>query len=136
MNQNTKTHIANILIAIAGIGQELLAQSPAEAEPTNDAPKKRGRPAATPAAPATPDPEPPKPAEAPAPAAPAPTGGKTWEELKGVIEPAVKKGHGVEVKKIIAKHLPEEEKGGGLRALANHPEKQADFIKDIEALLF
>jgi hypothetical protein len=68
-----------------------------------------------------------KPAEPEAPV----TGGKTYEELKALIEPLVKGGQGAEVKKLIAKYDPESSPS----SIKTMPAKNhAAFEKDIEAL--
>lgn len=58
--------------------------------------------------------------------------GKTEDELLEMIEPYVNDGKGEKVKKIIAKHA----NGGLLADLANLPQNQAAFEKDLKALDF
>jgi len=63
-------------------------------------------------------------AETPAPAA---TVGKSYDELRALIQPLVEDGKGEDVKKIVAKYS-----STGLKDLP--ADKQAAFVKDIEAL--
>lgn len=58
----------------------------------------------------------------------APAGGKTYEQLRSIIEPLVKDGRQPEVKVIISKYAPD------LKTLATLPAKHAEFEKDIDGL--
>jgi len=109
--------------ALANAAVEMLrhiqGDAPTESEPedntdTPTAPATRGRGRPPKAA-----------AETPA-AIPAPVG-KTYEELRALIEPLVEDGKGEDVKKIVGKYSQ-----SGLKALP--ADKQAAFIRDIEAL--
>lgn len=80
------------------------------AAPPAEAPKKRGRPPAT-------EPTPP------------PEGFKTYDELKEIIKPLVEAKRAQEVRAIL-KHLGVDTT---MKDLPN--EKQAEFLKDVEALL-
>jgi outer membrane biosynthesis protein TonB len=112
------------------------AEPPAPAKPKKQkaAPvveEKPAEPAAETEKPAEPAAETEKTEEKPAePEAPV-TGGKTYEELKALIEPLVKGGQGAEVKKLIAKYDPESSPS----SIKTMPAKNhAAFEKDIEAL--
>lgn len=159
MNQNIKSHLGQILVSLAGIGTELLGQAPAETaapavtgEPTDQQPtrtrKARTAAAAAPVTePVTQPPVEPK-TETPAPAALPADGpkGKTWEELKEIGRPMVmgvknpdgswkNEPQGTALKALVDKYLPEDQKGQGLKALANFPQHHEDFMRDVEASL-
>jgi hypothetical protein len=87
--------------------------------------KRRGRPptTATPSATETAPPEQTQTAE------PTVTG-KTYEELRAIIEGPVKDGKGPDVKAIIAKYATD------LKTLATLPQHHAAFEKDMEALSY
>lgn len=57
--------------------------------------------------------------------------GKTYEELKALIEKPVKEGHGAQVKQIIAKYVGPDEV---LKDLPKYPQHHAAFEKDLGAL--
>lgn len=104
---------------------EAILQSSAspEAAASPEPPKPRGRPKKEQAAA---EPEPPKEEKKEEPATPT---GKTLDELKALIKPAVEAGAGAEVKKVIVKH------GGSQLSdipAANH----AAFEADIAALVY
>lgn len=147
MNKNIQSHIGSILVALAGIGTELLGKTSAdapEAEPTTDKPK-GGRPkkehvttapVETPASSSAP-------VEEKKPEQSTVTGAMSIEELKALILPFVTgdeskgiKPNGPEVKKITDKHLPSDRQGQGIKALVEFPEKHASFKRDIEALAY
>lgn len=153
MNPKTQYHIGTILKAIGDLGQHLMGADPEtvapapaiSGEPTDQQPpKRRGRPAATPAplepppvtpASATPDPVETKPPEDDFGAALEPMTHEntfdSYEKARAFIDPFVK-NHPGEVTKIIAGMLPEGKTG--LRALIEFPEKHPEFIKQILAL--
>lgn len=123
MQKTTKHAIAGLLSAAGAVLTALAAElgvETTETTTTPETPKRRGRPPTTPA-----------PAETAPPAAtepePAANTGKSYEELRAMIEPFVKEGRGEEVKKIIAKYS-----SGGLKTMeAKH---HADFEKDLAGL--
>lgn len=126
MKPSTRQAIANLLSALAiefgaSTPEPTAAQPEAAATPEPAKTKKTKAAAAAPAEPATPE----TPAE---PAAEATTQeGKSYDDLRAIIEPFVKEGRGEEVKKIIAKYS-----AGGLKTMeAKH---HASFEKDIAAL--
>lgn len=111
-----QTTLIAIAVALAAVAYELNPEgAPAGEEGATDTPKPRGRPKGSGSAPA--EPEPPK--------------GKTYEELREIIKPAVDDAKGEEVKKLIARSGAKD-----LKELATMPDKQAAFIKDVEALTF
>lgn len=132
MKQSTKIAIAGLLSAAGSLLNAFAAEFgegvSETSSPETPAPK-RGKKAAAPAAttepPADPVVEPPA-----VPEEPATTGeGKTYEELRALIEPLVKGGQGEEVKKVIAKYSQ-----SGLKGMeAKH---HASFEKDIQALSY
>jgi hypothetical protein len=130
MKPTTKIAIAGLLSAAGSLlhafatefGAAEVATSP-EAAAAPEAPKKRGpKPAAAaPAEPAAP--------EVPAEPQEQSTEGKSYEELRALIEPLVKGGQGEDVKKVIAKYSQT-----GLKGMeAKH---HAAFEKDIQALAY
>lgn len=139
MNPNIQKHIGSILVALAGIGTELLGKTSAEpelvtGEPTDQKLKGPGRPKKEPV---TAPVEPTAPVEEKKPdPAPAVTGAMTIDELKALILPQVTHGKGPEVKKITDAHLPSDRQGQGIKALVEFPEKHASFKRDIEALAY
>jgi len=111
--------IAAILEDLGGAATDNTPESPATPPAGEAAPKRgRGRPPTEPTS--TPPSEPEKPAE------PA-VKGKTTEELKAIIAPAVEAGMGEDVKKIIAKH-------GGTKCADIPAANHVAFARDIEAL--
>lgn len=90
------------------------------ATPAGEDKPRRGRPPGSTNKPAASEPEKPK--------EEAPTGGKTYEQLRSIIEPLVKDGRQPEVKAIITKYAPD------LKTLATLPAKHAEFEKDIDGL--
>jgi hypothetical protein len=131
MKPTTRIAIAGLLSA-AGSLLNAFATEFGDVEVTTSpgTPKKtRGR---TPAETNTPPPvEPPAEpaAETPAEESAATEGGKTYEELRAIIEPLVKGGQGEEVKKVIAKYSQ-----AGLKGMeAKH---HAAFEKDIQGLAY
>lgn len=130
MKQTTRIAIAGLLSATASVLTNLAAEFGGEApaaEPQPEAPKKGKKTAAAAPAAAEPTSEPVTvPVEEPA-------GGKTYAELRAVIEPIVKDGKGEEVKKVISKYAPG---GGGLKELEKLPQHHAAFEKDIAALAY
>jgi hypothetical protein len=123
-----KETLLAIAAAITAIANDLDAETAAPAETTGggEAPaaKRRGRPPTTPAPVETPAAET---KETPV------TNGKTYEDLKVLIDPLVKGGQGPDVKTIIAKYAVG---GGGLKELATLPQHHAAFEKEIEALSY
>lgn len=131
MKQTTRIAIAGLLSATASVLSCFADEfggtaTPTETNPTPEAPKKGKKAAAAAAAEE-------KPAETPAEPAEEPTGGKTYDELRAIIEPIVKDGKGPEVKKVIGKYAPG---GGGLKELEKTPQHHAAFEKDIAALAY
>lgn len=127
MQKTTRIAIAGLLSA-AGAALNAFAaelnggEVSTEPAPEPAAPKKRKGAAAQPEPPVEPE----KGAE-PAPDEDEPKG-KTYEELRALIEPLVKDGKGAEVKKIIAKY------GASLREI--QPKDHAAFEKDIATLSY
>lgn len=158
MNQNIKYHLGQILISLAGIGTELLGSAPAEiaapavtGEPTDQQPT-RTRKARTAVASAETktetQPSGETKTETPASTIPPADGpkGKTWEELKEIGRPMVmgvknpdgswkNEPQGTALKALVDKYLPEDQKGQGLKSLANFPQHHEDFMRDVEASL-
>lgn len=132
MKNTTKIALAGLLSAAGSLLNALAAEYSGA-----DAPEST-------AAPVAPDPAKPKKApkaEKPAekPADPAPTeetteasaeGGKSYEELRALIEPLVKGGQGEDVKKVIAKY------GANLKEVSTKPQTHAAFEKDLAALSY
>lgn len=151
MNPNIQKHIGSILVALAGIGTELLGKTgepePATTGEPTDLKPKRGRPASKPAETSAPgasleSTE----TKQPDPAPKAPAGAKTWEELKDIMRPMVmgqkddkgdwvRQPAGDQAKKLVDKYLPEDRKGQGLKALSEFPQHHGDFTRDVEAFL-
>lgn len=109
---------------------EAILQSTAAVETTTaeapaSAPKRRGRPATT----ATAVAEPAQQATAEPTQSAEKAEGKSLDELKALIAPAVQAGVGAEVKKLIAKH-------GGSQLADLPPENHAAFAKDVEGLVY
>lgn len=135
MNNTTKLALAGLLSAtgtfINALAAELSGQPTPEPAAPAEAPTK---PKKTPKAekpaekPIEPEPEP----ETPAPTEAKEEGGKTYDELRELIQPLVKGGQGEDVKKVIAKYAPE----GGLKVLATLPQHHAAFEKDLAALSY
>ena len=135
MKPSTKIAIAGLLSAagavLSALAGEFGGEAPASADAAAapEAPKptkpKKEKAAAAPA----PEPEPDKKEE---PAAEEPTeGGKTYEQLRALIEPFVKAGQGDDVKKIIKKYDPD----STTPSIKTMPAKNhAAFEKDIAAL--
>jgi len=110
---------------------DLTIAEPVAAEPPAPAKPKKQKTAPVVETPAEPAAEPEKTEEKPAEPETPVTGGKTYEELKALIEPLVKGGQGAEVKKLIAKYDPESSPS----SIKTMPAKNhAAFEKDIEAL--
>lgn len=148
MNPNIQKHIGSILVALAGIGTELLGKTgelePATTgEPTDQKPKGPGRPRKT-AETTAPNANEPITQSLPSDSK-APAGAKTWEELKEIARPMVmgekdgdtwtRQPAGEQLKKLIDKYLPEDRKGQGLKALSEFPQHHGDFTRDVEAFL-
>lgn len=125
MKPSTKAAIAGLLSA-AGAALSALATEFGEPTETTEpvtprTRKPRGNSASAPPAEPEPEPQPEPEAEKPA--------GKTYEELRALIEPLVKEGRGEEVKKVISKYS-----AGGLKTMeAKH---HVAFEKDIAALSY
>lgn len=133
MKPTTRIALANLLSAAGSLidafaaevgGPDSIQGEVTGQQPEAPAPKKtRGKAAATPTTE--------KPAD------PAPTeetkteGGKTYDDLRAMIEPLVKAGQGPDVKTVIAKYAE-----GGLKELATKPEHHAAFEKDLAALSY
>lgn len=131
MKPNTRIALAGLLSAAGSLlnafAAEFGADAPEAATPADAPTPKRGKkttekPAET--APVEPAAEPP--AEEPATMGE----GKTYEELRALIEPLVKAGQGEDVKKVIAKYA------ANLKELATKPEHHAAFEKDLAALAY
>jgi hypothetical protein len=115
MKPTTKTAIAGLLSAAGAVltafaaefGGAMPPDAPAEpatpADPPKPAKAKKEKPAPAPAT----EPEPEQPASEPAGESEEAPTGKSYEELKALIEPLVKEGRGEEVKKLIKKYDPE-----------------------------
>jgi hypothetical protein len=125
----TRNSIASFLSAagslLSALASEFDSTEPADNTPA-PAPTPKPRAKKETGTPAAADPSPVA-SEAPKPAAEETSaGGKTYEELRALIEPFVKDGKGPEVKKIIAKYATD------LKSMeAKH---HAAFEKDISAL--
>jgi hypothetical protein len=131
MKNTTKVAIAGLLSAAGAVLNAFATEfGGSEAQPEAEAPKgKRGKTAA--AAPTVETPATAAPETTAEPEAAAEGEGKTYDELRALIAPVVKDGHGEEVKKIIKKYAGE---GGSLKTLeAKH---HAAFEKDIAALSY
>lgn len=129
MKSSTRTAIAGLLNAAGAALSALATEFGESTETPEPAPtrtrKPRGGNSTTP--PPTPEPEAETPAPDPEPEAEKP--GKTYEELRALIEPFVKEGRGEEVKKVISKYS-----AGGLKTMeAKH---HAAFEKDLAALSY
>lgn len=125
MKQTTKIAVAGLLSAAGAVLSAFAAEfNGGEAEPAAEtpAPKKTTKKTPTPAA-ATEE----KPAETEE--KKEETVGKTYEELRALIEPLVKAGQGEDVKKIIAKYSE-----AGLKGMES--KNHAAFEKDIAALSY
>jgi len=139
MKQTTKLALAAFLNSSAGLLSALAADlsgvTPAPAvteEPTPaEAPAEEKKPRAKKAVvekPAEPVVE--KDAEEPAAEEKPVTIGKTYDDMKAVIEPLVKADQGAAVKAVIAKHSPTG------KLVDMDPAKYADFEADIDALSY
>jgi len=141
MKQTTKLALAAFLNSSAGLLSALAADlsgaTPAPADPveapaaTAEAPaeeKKTRTKKAVVEKPTEPVVE--KDAEEPAAEEKPATTGKTYEDMKAVIEPLVKAGQGAAVKAVIAKHSPTG------KLVDMDPAKYADFEADIDALSY
>lgn len=126
-NKNTMRHwiiLAALLHTAADTITEHVESQPTGTDPaekpTGDAPAapRRGRPPGSTNAPKA----------AIEPEKPAPTGGKTYEELRALIEPLVKEGRNSEVKAILVKYAPD------LKTLATLPNHHKAFEADIDGL--
>jgi len=144
MKLSTRIAIAGLLSSAGAVLTALAAEfntggaapdsSPAEPATPADAPApkpKKTKAVPVVETPAEPAAEPEKTEEKPAEPETPVTGGKSYEELKALIEPLVKGGQGAEVKKLIAKYDPESSPS----SIKTMPAKNhAAFEKDIEAL--
>lgn len=129
MNNNTRIALAGLLSATGAFINAFAAEIIG-----NGLPETTDRPAETPAAKPKKAPKAEKPAEKPAEpetAAEEPAAeGKSYEELRALIEPLVKGGQGEDVKKVIAKY------GENLKDIATKPGTHAAFEKDLAALSY
>lgn len=137
MKNTTKIALAGLLSAAGSLLNALAAEyggadspqrtdTPEPGTPA-EAPKKTRGKAAAPTAekPAEPAAETPaEPSEEPA------AEGKSYEELRALIEPLVKGGQGEDVKKVIAKY------GANLKEVSTKPQTHAAFEKDLAALSY
>lgn len=135
MKPSTKIAIASLLAALGdafkAFAAELTGATPPDAPetPQPETPKTTRKPKAEKPAPVVETTTTATEAAAEEAAEETPTGnGKTYEDMRALIEPLVKNGQGADVKKIIAKYSPE----GGLKAMdAKH---YAAFEKDLAAI--
>lgn len=147
MKQTTQYHLGALLLALTNLAQHLMGASGENenpnpvlpAEPTADKPK-AGRPRKE-AAPAVVTP----PAETKAEALPVDDFADekqtklkppfTWEQLKDIGRPIFLAARGAELQTVINKLLPADRQGQGLKALADFPDKHAEYVKNVEGLL-
>lgn len=130
MKQTTRITIANLLTAagavLTALATEFGGTTTTEETPTETPaakPKKTPKVAAA----AAEKPAEPEPGEI---SQEEPAGGKSYEDLRAMIEPLVKGGQGEDVKKVIAKY------GANLKDIATKPETHAAFEKDLAALSY
>lgn len=133
MKNTTKIALAGLLSAAGSLLNALAAEYSGGPSETSDSPsapaeapkKTRGKAAPTAEKPVEPAAETPaEPAEEPA------AEGKTYEELRALIEPLVKGGQGEDVKKVISKY------GANLKEVSTKPQTHAAFEKDLAALSY
>lgn len=134
MKQTTRITIAGLLSAAGAVLSALASEfSGAPTQETSDAPAAPAEKPTKPkkekaAAAATPEPEKKEETTAEEPV----EGGKTYEELRALIEPYVKGGQGEDVKKLIKKYDPSETPSIKTMPAKNH----AAFEKDLATLSY
>lgn len=137
MKPTTKLAIAQLLASAGAVLSALAAEFGAEAPATPEAaaqPEAPAKPKKTKEKPAQAAPTPqPEPETEPEQTAEEPQVGKTYEELKALIQPLVEDGRGEEVKKLIKQYDPESTPP----SIKTMPAKNhAAFEKDITALTY
>lgn len=159
MKQTTQYHLGALLLSLTNLAQHLMGASGENenpnpvlpAEPTTDKPKvgRPRKPADTGSAVASSNLDPKLGTVAVEPSITAPDQQApvddfadeklkppfTWDQLKKIGWPVVKKGDGANFTAMVNKLLPADRQGQGLKALADFPDKHAEYVKNVEGLL-